>query len=212
MNDPTRVSNAEAEYANRLRALVADYEAGFRQRLLEEVILPMTRQEMHGGVKWSDAGWFRAAPFDAQASLVADRADVDLEFPIPAACGTWYNAERDHRDGRVFRFFFGKAWLHRIVPAGSTRVEVCMPHMVGEEVEAVFALHVDGQPAERVSVERDDLGRRVFAFVLPVAVAEPRSLRIEFSCAHVAIPARVHEGSTDQRRLSAALCEPVFVA
>lgn len=198
------------ELAGRIAALVRDHEESFRHRLVEEVLLPLGERNW-AGVPWSEAGWYRGEPFDALVALVADRAAVDGLYPIPADCGTWYNAETDQRNGRTFRFFFGSAWLHRYKPEDAVAVELEFPHVVSSTVDESLGLRVDGARAllEDFSIEPD--GSRRARFLLPESVPRAAAtVRLTIECDCVEVPARIHPDNADFRRLSAAMYEPRF--
>lgn len=141
------------------------------------------------------ADWYKACSSRDLAEAGYPVSPSELAFPVPPECPAWYDAEPDHRDGRLMRFFLGTAWLD--LPESPAQAYLVVHYAVTGEAQAGLCVEVDG---ERISSrgQVDDLGREIVP--LPIG-----GRRLKVSCPVVAVPADLDPASTDVRRLSAAI-------
>lgn len=152
------------------------------------------------------SGWYGIAQAHELAAMGYPVSRLELEYPVPAECPWWHDAEVDGRDGRLFRFFARNAWLV-LSFAGRGRLEVVVPH--GLNGAAMDSLRVLLNGVERVASRSFDRhGRRVLRFNARFTPGDV----LRFECDVADVPAHLYPAASDARLLSVAIARPTWRA
>jgi hypothetical protein len=201
------ISAQSQEAADRI---MFDFDLQVRQELLKQVLWPnLALMRAGNNTPWNQNGWLQALEGEALDTAIA-ASQTRLPFPVPHDCAAWYPSEADARDGRVFRFFRQRAWLHLTPLAAVTHLELTVAHAVHQDAIDTLRVWASGESLMLVQRISDDFGRTVLRYARSILAPFTGTIELHLSCPVVDIPAKLYPGSTDPRLLSLAVCEPVF--
>lgn len=138
------------------------------------------------------------------------RKTLNEQFPVPAACKNWHQAERDHRDGKLIRFFAHKAWLETEIDESATHLELLVNYEVGPGAITQLEVRLFGEMLRLTSITAEQFGRKKLQYKLPTN--RPKgAARLELKCDYTYRPALMGRNSNDHRILSLAISKPAYV-
>ena len=201
-------SEADQHLEKTLQQLASESDARLRGQLVVCATQPPVSMRAGGAVEHRQPGWYAARESGDLAAIGYSVLGWDLEFPAPAACPTWHEAEFDLQRGLFYRFFVRRAWLSLTPPVGATGLRVQVLFGLHEQAIRETQVYVNDVPVMyRGEVEAD--GSKVLDFLLTFGKTYPMIVRLD--CEHAGVPSRLFPGATDERLLSAAVGRPEWL-
>jgi hypothetical protein len=199
---------ADQHLERTLQQLVSESDAQLRWQLVDRATQPPVSMRAGATAEHRQPGWYAAREPGDLAAMGYPVLGWDLEFPAPAACATWHEAEFDAERGLVYRFFVRSAWLSLTPPAGATGLRVRVLFGLHGQAIRETEVYVDDVPVTyRGEVEAD--GCKVLNIGLAVGATYPIAVRLD--CGYSGVPSRLFPGATDERLLSAAVARPEWL-
>jgi len=139
---------------------------------------------------------------------------LSKEFPVPSSCTTWYDAERDTRDGQVFRFFGYTAYLDLAAPPSAGYLQFTVPYVVRKDALDKLQLRAFDLPLSLTHIGEDAFQRPVVRFAISEQVArvagQNRGMRLQLECPVCLVPSARNPSSVDHRKISLAITMPSY--